>query len=126
MTTTEADNLRRLLLANVFPALTDAQRVALEVVQEHGADSIRWRERLRDQWMSCEEPAEHKQPTAGLRGPRALVSRLRPSGHRLARHGAHGWLGIITKLESPPEFYTRQNGGNPPGHSFGAEIGLEA
>ena len=35
-----------------------------------------------------------------------------------------GWLGVVVKLDAPPEWYGKQNGGNVPGHSFGAEIEL--
>lgn len=37
-----------------------------------------------------------------------------------------GFLGVIVKPHSPPEFYTKQNGGAVPGHSFGAEIDIGA
>lgn len=35
-----------------------------------------------------------------------------------------GYLGVIVKLDDPKPFYLKQNGGNVPGHSFGAEIDL--
>lgn len=37
-----------------------------------------------------------------------------------------GYLGVITKLDAAPDWYVKQNGGNVPGHSFGAEIDLLA
>ena len=36
------------------------------------------------------------------------------------------WLGVIVRLDAPADWYVKQNGGNVPGHSFGAEIELEA
>lgn len=34
------------------------------------------------------------------------------------------WLGVIVKLADPAAWYVKKNGGNVPGHSFGAEIDL--
>ena len=33
-----------------------------------------------------------------------------------------GYLGVIVNLDSPPDWYVRQNGGNNPAHLFGIEI----
>jgi hypothetical protein len=33
-----------------------------------------------------------------------------------------GFLGLRTKLDNPPAWYLKQNGGNVPGHVFGPEI----
>jgi len=35
-----------------------------------------------------------------------------------------GWLGLLTKLDNPPDWYVKQNGGNKVGHIFGAECKL--
>lgn len=32
-----------------------------------------------------------------------------------------GFLGLMVQLDAPPEWYVRQNGGNPPAPVFGAE-----
>lgn len=32
-----------------------------------------------------------------------------------------GYLGLLVKLEEPPEWFLKQNGGNIDGHVFGAE-----
>ena len=33
-----------------------------------------------------------------------------------------GWLGVLIKLDSPPDWYTKQNNGNPLAHLFGPEL----
>lgn len=33
-----------------------------------------------------------------------------------------GWLGVRVKLQNPPDWYVKQNGGNVLGHVYGAEI----
>jgi hypothetical protein len=36
----------------------------------------------------------------------------------------HGWLGVLVKLDNPPDWYVKQNKGNPLAHLFGTELKL--
>lgn len=33
-----------------------------------------------------------------------------------------GWFGVKVKLDNPPEWYTKQNKGNPEAHAFGIDL----
>lgn len=35
-----------------------------------------------------------------------------------------GFLGLLVAFKNPPEWYVKQNRGNPPGHLFGPEFKL--
>ncbi len=34
----------------------------------------------------------------------------------------YGWLGVLVALDAPPEWYTKQNKGNPAAHIFGVDL----
>jgi hypothetical protein len=34
----------------------------------------------------------------------------------------YGWLGVMVKLDSPPEWYVKQNGANHLAHIYGVEM----
>ena len=34
----------------------------------------------------------------------------------------HGYVGILVRLDNPPDWYVKQNEGNKPGELYGAEI----
>ncbi len=60
--------------------------------------------------------------------PPAIGERIRVTMNGLGEGVVTGYfveadyLGVTVKLDAPADWYAKQNGGNVPGHSFGAEI----